>query len=379
MRTENSGRLLSLATEFQTNLPHTKAPYASRAWGNGLHSLCSYQGKLKPALAHWMLREFTNVGDRVLDPLGGVGTIAFEAALLERIAFTCDLSPFASTIATAKLAPPNHNDLAEDVRRFAAELADIALEDDDFESAKFGLNARVVDYYHPDTLAEILRAKKLLSSSGLGQSRTFIKATLLHILHGNRPYALSRTSHPITPFSPTGDFEYRPMLERLITRLNRLMLIERPEGFRAGTAWHDDFRNIPALLPNPVNAILCSPPFPGMRFDRPNWLRMWFCGWEKTDFDHKSRDFLERQQGRNLEIYSDFFAMCNEVTTSGSPVILHVGGSKGYDMATKLTHIAKPYLRHVATITEAVDHLEKHGIPDKGATSSHILLVFERV
>lgn len=106
--------------------------------------------------------------------------------------------------------------------------------------------------------------------------------------------------------SPTGDFEYRPMLERLITRLNRLMLIERPEHFRAGTAWHVDFGNIPTLLTRPVNAILCSPPFPGMRFDRPNWLRMWLCGWEKADFDHKSRDFLERQHGRNLEIYNDF-------------------------------------------------------------------------
>lgn len=71
--------------------------------------------------------------------------------------------------------------------------------------------------------------------------------------------------------------------------------------------------------------------------------------------------------------------MCNEVSTSGSPVILHVGGSKGYDMAAKLTHIAKPYLRHVAMITEDISHLEKHGIPDKGTSSSHILLVFERV
>ncbi|BAG20832.1 hypothetical protein ACIQUZ_30920 [Streptomyces griseus] len=35
--------------DFQAELPYTSGPYASRAWGHKLHSLCSYQGKFKPA------------------------------------------------------------------------------------------------------------------------------------------------------------------------------------------------------------------------------------------------------------------------------------------------------------------------------------------
>jgi hypothetical protein len=48
-----------------------------------------------------------------------------------------------------------------------------------------------------------------------------VPACLLHILQGNRPYALSRRSHPITPFAPTGPAEYRPLLPRLREKVAR--------------------------------------------------------------------------------------------------------------------------------------------------------------
>lgn len=375
---ETTSSLKSLGADFQKNLPHTAAPYASRAWGHNFHSLCSYQGKLKPSLAHWIVRQFSGPGDRVLDPLGGVGTVALEAGLLGRKPFTNDLSPLASTVARAKVAPPSPTVLWDEFARFSLDLTNEALSEADVASATFGLNASVADYYHTRTLHEILQAKRLLSQPNLSASANFIKACLLHILHGNRPYALSRISHPITPFSPTGPFEYRSLIERLRTRLSRLMELEWPKEFEPGQSWHADFRQLPSLLPQPIDAILCSPPFPGMRFDRPNWLRMWFCGWDANDFHETSKGFLERQQGRDFAVYDDFFSTCAEVTKSGAPVILHVGGSKGYDMATKLIDVARPYLRHHGMVTEAVEHIEKHGISDKGTTSSHILLLFER-
>lgn len=40
-------------------------------------------------------------------------------------------------------------------------------------------------------------------------------SALMHILHGNRPYALSRKSHPITPYAPTGDYIYKALLGNL--------------------------------------------------------------------------------------------------------------------------------------------------------------------
>jgi Putative RNA methylase family UPF0020 len=379
MPVENASRLQNIANTFQSSLPHTKLPFSSRSWGHGLHSLSSYQGKLKPSLAHWLVKEFTNTTDCVLDPLGGVGTVAFEAGLLGRSAVTSDLSPFASTVARAKVAPPSAAGLMADIELFAQELERVRLDADDLTQAEFGLNARVCDYYHPKTLDEILRAKKLLNLPMLSCERNFIKACLLHILHGNRPYALSRISHPITPFSPKGPFEYRSLVERLKTRCDRLMTLDWPETFIAGQSWHSDFRNLSNILSTPTDAIICSPPFPGMRFDRPNWLRMWFCGWQEADFHETSKNFLERQQGRSFEVYNEFFRACCEITRIGAPIVLHVGGSKSYDMATALVTIGGRNLKHRSTVIEDVTHLEKHGVKDKGTTSSHILLVFERV
>lgn len=83
------------AEEFVSDLPYKKPPYGNRNWGHPWHSLCSYHGKLKPAIAHWLVSDFTKEGDVVLDPLCGVGTIPFEACLQGRIGIGNDLSELA--------------------------------------------------------------------------------------------------------------------------------------------------------------------------------------------------------------------------------------------------------------------------------------------
>jgi hypothetical protein len=55
----NKRELLKNWSAFKENLPHTEGVYAKRNWGSSLHSLCSYQGKLKPALAYQLVKNFT--------------------------------------------------------------------------------------------------------------------------------------------------------------------------------------------------------------------------------------------------------------------------------------------------------------------------------
>ena len=54
--------------DFKRTLPHQLQPYAKREWGGPEHSMCSYQGKLKPSLAHHLISCFSVPGDIVLDP-----------------------------------------------------------------------------------------------------------------------------------------------------------------------------------------------------------------------------------------------------------------------------------------------------------------------
>ncbi|MFC1453480.1 hypothetical protein ACFLSJ_09080, partial [Verrucomicrobiota bacterium] len=82
---------------FKSELPHQQQPYAKRNWGHARHSICSYQGKLKPSLAYFL----------VLDPFAGVGTIPFEAALRGGQSWSFDISPAALAISRAKLNDAN--------------------------------------------------------------------------------------------------------------------------------------------------------------------------------------------------------------------------------------------------------------------------------
>ena len=49
-------------TSFKTDLPFQQPPYSARNWGHRAHSLCSYVGKLKPAIAHHLVGTFVPEG-----------------------------------------------------------------------------------------------------------------------------------------------------------------------------------------------------------------------------------------------------------------------------------------------------------------------------
>lgn len=375
--TKNS--LARAADELAKTLPYRNQPFASRSWGHGLHSLCSYQGKFKPSIAHWLVRTFVPKGGAVLDPLGGVGTVAFEAALAGAWAVSNDKSPFASTIAAAKLMPPSLDAAEAALESIAARMRSARLVAADRKAAEFGLNGAVSAYYHPETLEEVLRARKVFTADpGHSSAEKFIWASVLHILHGNRPYALSRTSHPVTPFNPSGPFIYKSLIEKTRERVRRALSEPLPPAFRPGISHHGDFRELPSRYPDRFDAIITSPPFIGMRFDRPNWLRLWFCGWNETDFHVTSQGYLERQQTRSMDCYREFYEAAAGMIRRGGTLVVHLGSGGRDRMLERLIELGSETFTFVRRIDEDVSDVEKHGIRDKGMTSAQHFLVFRR-
>lgn len=369
-RNRRPSTLQSKIDTFASALPYKEEPYDSRAWGHPLHSLCCYQGKLKPSIAHFLVDRFTEPGMSVLDPLGGVGTVALEACLQGRVGITNDLSPLAYSVATPKVQFPDLPMVQVSLDAFASALGHERVDNTDFQAASFGLNGAVEDFYHPDTLVEVLKSRRYFSQLvSPSVADLLVKAAMLHVLHGNRPYALSRTSHPITPFHPSGEAVYKPVLEHVRQRILHLYRRELPPTFIAGESRFGDFRALAAH--DPVDAIITSPPFWGMRFDRPNWLRMWFCGWTAEDFHNTSRGFLERQQTVSLDIYRDFFLLCRKLLRKEGVMILHLGGSPKHDMLGTLERLAKESFKVLAIVTEDSTTHEHHGIKDKGLTTTH--------
>ena len=374
--TADTGTLEELARAFCADSPHRDLPFAKRNWGGTLHSLCSYHGKLKPSIAHFLVANFTDVGDRVLDPLGGVGTIPLEARRQGRVGIANDLSPVAAAVSAAKLLPADPGS----VHAALADLSEHLRQGPDLDAltsahdVAFGLNGPIRDYFHSDTLREVLLAREWFGRHSVLDSpaHALLMTCLLHILHGNRPYALSRRSHPITPFRPSGPTEYRALIGRLQNRLQAVLpLLADLDGATLPGEVHR--RDVLDLDIAPVDAVITSPPFAeSVRFWSMNWLRLWFAGWQPADFTREPQRYLEHKQRTTLDVYGAFAERAHEWLRPGGRLILHLGETSRTNMSDAiipLLHAAGFDVAHVGR--ECVRATESHGLTDKGATVAH--------
>lgn len=369
-----------LWTTWKTVLPHQEGEYAKRNWGHPLHSLCSYQGKMKPSLAAHLVKTFVPVGGRILDPFAGVGTIPFEAALGGMKAFAFDISPAALYISAAKLARADRGECERIIDDLGQHI-DLVVQDPSRlpQTDDIRFNGRLRDYFHPRTFAEILAARSYFQRKPVHTtSASLVLASLLHILHGNRPYALSRRSHPITPFAPTGPTEYRGLMPRLREKVQRSLDVELPASFVPGEVMRQDATACWAPSVCDLDAVITSPPFyDSTRFYLANWMRLWFCGWSGQDFQTKPVAFVDERQKKDFGVYRPVIRQARERLKRGGVFVLHLGKSRKCDMAREFATLATPWFRVADMFSESVQHCESHGIRDKGTVSEHTYLVLD--
>jgi methylase of polypeptide subunit release factors len=151
-------------------------------------------------------------------------------------------------------------------------------------------------------------------------------------------------------------------------------------GSASGAAYFQD-----ATMPWPddvkdLDAIITSPPFfDSTRFYSANWMRLWFAGWEPSDFSDKPATFIDERQKRGFSVYDAIFQQSVDRLKPGGYFAIHLGKSKKCDMAAALTDIGKRYLRLDDSFAESVEHCESHGISDKGTVTHHQYLLFRKV
>lgn len=364
---------------FTTSLPHQQKPYSKRNWGHPLHSLCSYGGKMKPSLAHYLVETFACSPDgSLLDPFAGVGTIPFEGALRGCRSLGFEISPAAFIIASAKLLVPDKDECRDLIMTIQAYLRDNKVSSKEISMAnQIAFNKPLGSYFEQTTFDEIILARRFFQENPPGDASSFmVMACLLHILHGNRPYALSRRSHGITPFSPTGEFEYRSLIGSLSDKVNRSLDVEYPESFIEGKVFLQDATSWwPQEIDN-LDAIITSPPFfDSTRFYLANWLRLWFCGWDRNSFKIMPRSFVDERQKHSFSVYESVFRQSRERLKKDGVMVIHLGQSRKCDMANELTRIAEPWFKVEGLFKESVQHCESHGIRDKGTVTEHQYLI----
>ena len=374
-------RILDWHTEwdsFKQNLPHQEIPFTKRNWGHAWHSLCSYPGKLKPAIAHHLVQTFVPEDGRVLDTFAGVGTIPFEAALTGKHAYGFEISPAAFAIASAKVHRPTALGCTTVIRTVEDFIESHSTTDVELaEVSSLGFNGKIAEYYESQTLSEIILARRFFQvHPPETPEEQFVFASLLHILHGNRPYALSRRSHPLTPYKPTGPCEYRPLIDRLRAKVERGLKEGLPMDFRPGKIFFQDATSWWPQEIDQLDAVITSPPFfDSTRFYLANWLRLWFSGWSARDFEARPSVFVDEQQKSSFDVYIPILRQARERLKSDGVLVLHLGKSAKCDMAAHLQKLGKRWFRSADLFDESVAHCESHGIRDKGTVTSHQYLV----
>ena len=363
---------------FKEHLPHQKLPYSKKNWGNDNHSLCSYQGKLKPAIAYQLVNTFVPEGGSMFDPFSGVGTIPFEAALNGKHSFGMDISIMAYYISQAKTGITNQSESENYILKLKNYIDTQTLTSDELsKNSQFGLNKSLSEYYEKNTFKEILLARRFFKEQPpKSPSEMVVISSMLHILHGNRPYALSRRSHPITPYAPTGEFEYRNLIEKLSNKVAKFYLQELPVDFVPGTMFLQDSTQIwPSEIAD-LDAIITSPPFfDSTRFYNANWIRLWFCGWEQNDFKVNPKSYIDERQQQSFDVYESIFSQSKERLKTGGVLVFHLGKSKKCDMGTVLKRMSKRWFNNSDLFYENVEHCDTFGLKDIGTVTNHEYLV----
>lgn len=367
---------------FKRNLPHRDPPFSKRSWGSSLHSLCSYQGKLKPAIAHHLITAFSESGDLILDPFSGSGTIPYEAALNGRRSIGFDISDMSVAISNAKIRACERSDCEALIASLESYISSNSVsERTQLDAAEVSFNKSIKDYFEEETFLEVLKARDFFIKTKDFDDAAWclVFGSMLHILHGNRPYALSRRSHPLTPYAPTGDFERKPLIKHLGTKVFKSLDEKMQSPVLQGQCYQQDILGDWEKKFPKVNAIITSPPFvASTKFYMTNWMRFWFAGWGKLDFQNSTSSFVEVKQKKDIDLYRVIFQKFASVLADDGVVVFHTGKNKTMNMAEVISERAEGILRVEDIFIEPVDDVEKHGLKDKGGTTEHQYIVMTK-
>jgi DNA modification methylase len=357
-------------------LPYKSNGMDARNWGHRRHSICSFPSKMKPALAATLVDLFTLPDSVVLDPFSGSGTVPFEAALRGRPAISNDLSPLAHAISSAKIRPPGAGECDYVLTELTEAIGELAR-----ATELDPMEPEIREFFHKRTARELVVARDFLATTSDNFQRNdaalFVTACLAHILHGNRPYALSRRSHNIIPIPPRGPKEYKSLVAALRAKCDRVLAAGLPDSFRVGQAYRGDASAL-ALATASVDAVITSPPFLGStHFLRQNRVRNWLLGWGYEEQQRRRSQFLEHQE--TLDVYSGVIKELHRVVRPGGLVVFHVGVVKDDDMADLLApYFLAAGFAELGTVWEDTAALESHGRSARGGTHTHGVVVLRR-
>ena len=287
-----------------------------------LHQLSPYIGKLKSVIARDLILQYSKPGQLVVDMFCGSGTVPLEAARLGRRVFASDTNIYAVTLTKGKLQAPPDEKTALKVLKSHLNSAE-SLPIPDLRCVPQWVRA----FFHPRTLKETLRICKFLRNEG----QHFLLASILGILHHQRPGFLSFPSSHLVPYLRSKNFpksiypelyEYRPVTERLKAKVKR-SLKRPPTRSLIGLVDGIHKSSVESVnLPDDIDCVITSPPYMNaLDYSRDNRLRLWFLG--EKHLETPDRALASLHGFKNL--ISSLVSQLQQKMKSGGHCVLIIG------------------------------------------------------
>lgn len=277
-----------------------------------------------------MISWLTEPGDGVYDPFSGRGTVALEAALLGREAFSSDANPLASVLTQAKTVIPSRGTLSTRLARLEAAYLRASID-------VSGEPSEIRMLYSDGTLKQLVFLKRELDAKN--NADCFLIATTLGMLHANhgkdgatRGFSISM---PNTFAMAPGyveryikDHQLAPpevnVFAMLRRRIDKLDLPERQRT--AGRAWQQDATMQPPgwLRKQSVRLVVTSPPYlQVIKYGKYNWVRLWFLGanWREVD----SQLMASASMDRYVEFMTSVCSQLSDVVTPDGYLCFVIG------------------------------------------------------
>ena len=291
--------------------------------GRLTHYLFRYPAKFHPPVVRRLLADYTNEGDRVLDPFCGSGTLLVEAAVAGRHATGTDIDPLAVFVSAVKSKPLHERRLEgafallleriEPLRRPADEY--VERQWTDLTSRQFGNEASELmlpavpnldHWFRKYVSVDLARLRDAIQSAALPatHSRFFMLAFAAIIRGASNADPVPVSGLEVTSHMAERDRQGRVIdpftlwetaTKRAIREMAAYRARARPE-VRVST-FQADAAELSRRLRSTVDAVITSPPYHGaVDYYRRHQLEMYWLGLTQSH-DERLR-LLQRYIGR---------------------------------------------------------------------------------
>jgi len=259
-----------------------ETPAEEEAARQDVHGFHAYPARLHPLTARALVEGLSHLGDHVLDPFAGSGTVAVETVRAGRHALGSDLNPVAVALARLK-ATPTSASFRETLLAAAQQVWEFA-EERRLAKARptiaYGTEDR--ELFSPHVLLELdgLRSgiESLLRDVPVRRAALLVLSAVISKVSTKRGDA----AHGLTTKRHAGGFTLRFFVAKTRELAERLAAFAAavPPGTPAPQFWLQDARRLESVPTGSVRLIVSSPPYPGV-YDyhehhaaRMRWLRM---------------------------------------------------------------------------------------------------------